>query len=233
MRGIHIIFFAAFLATAVVKAEDCPDQVLAFDNFQLQQIWIEKTNTCYVLSGIFDPTGSGVERSYTFSSNGTFMVFNGYGNGSPSSDTGARVFRFFPRLNNRLEIFQDKDGKPVVRLPSGSDVTFDTRTGKIESFTNVTFVEDFAINRANKGGIEITHFNGLLLDFGFMMGNDPITVSTRKALFTSSGGNKCQVRNDDVIEYNPSDKNWDYPFRYDTDQKLKDFLDVKCPLPMM
>jgi hypothetical protein len=163
-------------------------------------------------------------RSFIFDTSGSFLVFNSFSTGSEATQTGARLFYIFPREQElSYQILPNEDFQ--VQTRSGEIFTFDSKTAHIKDISNSKFVEDPKIHSQNKGGVEILEFPHLLLDLGFMIGNDPRSNKKGKGLFRFSKKN-CQVSNSEIIDYlNPNET----PLKYKGDEELTAFLKNRCP----
>jgi len=182
------------------------------------------SGTCYVSISSMLSTNL-VYRSYAFFSDGLLMVFNSYGDGEDSNPnlTSAREFRFFPR--SAITLHMDKTAGTVsVTMGDGGEVRFDPATSQIRSLDKGSVTVSPRIDPAERGGVEITSYAGLMLDGGFRMGESPAGRPNADATFRDAQGHLCTVKNNELFAY----ANGDHRFKF-TDAQLKTWLATRCP----
>lgn len=180
--------------------------------------------TCY-LTVKKDYVPDMVYRSLIFRETGSLMVFNSFGNGPENTHTGARVFYFFPR--QQIPAFHaTQQAVEVSTSQKNLTFSFDLQTGKILSVSNAQIKEYEDVEPSNQGGIEFPSFQGLMLDSGFVIGNDPTADLNRSSTFRDENNKTCTVKNFDIFSKNNSG---DIKFKF-TDLSLKKFLSSRCPL---
>jgi hypothetical protein len=156
------------------------------------------------------------------------MVFNSYGEGTPSDTTGARVFYFLPRNQNPDR--QVKDGNLWIKTSAtGTALEFNGLTGRLQGISSTfglgQISEDAKVSKFNQGGVEIKNYPGLLLDAGFALGHDPTSDPKQKVILTGKNQVRCELRNSEVFSYAGGDE-----FRLSrTDEDFKTFLKERCP----
>jgi hypothetical protein len=220
MRFIYS-FILMFLVSAEVNAT-CLErrEKVADSSVEMHAL---NTETCWLLLGP-DLVPDMVYRSYLFDNSGFMMIFNSYGEGPESTTTGAREMYIFPRggvLDYRIT-----DSEVTAVLPSGIELTYDAKAFRWSGTKGAKVKEKSQIKVGDQGGIEISIQSGLILDFGFRLGNSPTGDPARKANFVDSIGNRCTVVNRDVLEW---DKNGEPYLRFKSDEAVYDFVRLHCP----
>lgn len=174
---------------------------------------------------VLSESGTLVYRSYLFGAHdGLFMVFNSYGRGPSATHTGARVYHIFPR--NQVPDVKVVDDDLFI-LTSNQNVTFkkNTLTGRWTGSSTGAIREATQIVRNNQGGVEISGQAALILDSGFLMGQDVRTMD-RVSTFKDHLGNTCSVPNVHLFDYGDSGS---IDLKFKTDAELATFLKSKCP----
>jgi len=179
--------------------------------------------TCFVS---IDPTSTPnmIYRAFTLFSDGLFMVFNSYGPTEGSDMTSARQYYFFPRARLPHLDADAKAGTISVLMADGGRATFDPATAQIASFDRGGVTVSASLDRSVQGGVEISGYQGLLLDSGFHLGELPSSVPTGQSTFRSAQGQTCVVTNSEIFD----DSNGDSVFKFD-DAALSKFLKTRCP----
>lgn len=180
---------------------------------------------CYVSIGPMS-TPHLVYRGYVFFSDGLLMVFSSYGDGSDSNPnlTSAREFYFFPRTG-ALELAMDKTAGTVsVRMSDGGRVHFYPATAQIKSFDRGSVTVSPSVDPAERGGVEITSYVGLVLDAGFRMGESPAGRPDADSTFRDAQGHLCTVKNRELFAY----ANGEHAFKF-ADAELSAWLKTRCP----
>lgn len=193
------------------------------ENIQVGRFWYPDAQRCYMDIHPMDVTEQ-IYRDYLFTNEGQLMVFNSYGDGEISKSTGARVYYLFPRKYDYPDVAFEENRDVTVRLISGHLVRYDATTMKIASVSGLQFTEDKRIRNDNKGGVELSPTQGLLLDIGFAIGKSPGDDPNQVVQFKDFKGNTCRVKNKDVFNY----KTEDPVFKF-TDAELQVFLKKSCP----
>jgi len=221
--------FGFLMMSVIARAEDpasCPYFVERQEGTQIQQIWSEGSQSCFFSITPLNAYVDLIYRDHLLTSQGLFMVFNSYGPGSESEKTASREFYLFPRLTNQFSHKWDLGRKEleVVHI-TGDKFIFDSRKARLKSLTraHVTVAND--VDPSNRGGVEISNYQGLLLDGGFRVGNAPTSDAYGQSIIKDKIGNQCVVTNKEVFYYNASD---DIIFRFSDKEFLK-FLRQRCP----
>lgn len=166
-------------------------------------------------------------RSYLFSSNGLFMVFNVFGDtGSISRDTGARAYFIFPRAR-QPEFRKSDSGEVIVSATSGQDVAFSPITAMLKSFGGMDLHEDPEITATNSGGVELRPRDGvIILDTGWKTGGVAYSNPSGQSEFVFPAGASCKVWNKEIFDYsaNPTDPR----LRFGSDEELYRYLRQRC-----
>jgi hypothetical protein len=109
-------------------------------------------------------------------------------------------------------------------MGDGGEVVFDPATSQIKSLSKGDATVSPRIDPADRGGVEITSYAGLMLDGGFRMGESPAGRPNADATFRDAQGHLCTVKNSELFTY----ANGDHAFKY-TDAQLKTWLATRCP----
>ncbi|MCM2276668.1 MAG: hypothetical protein NDJ89_01160 [Oligoflexia bacterium] len=208
-------------ASASPRCEEVVERVGA-----LQVQVIRSSDRCFVNLTPTNISGM-VYRSFLVTSEGKLLVFNSYGDGPDSEDTGAREFFFFPRVRETGFAWRD-DGTLGLLLVNGEELRVDTATARLRGLTGGELVEAEAVDRRNQGGVEIPRHSGILLDAGYRRGGSPILRRQGSSRFSDPDGKSCTVRNEEVFRY-PSTPDGEVGLRHETDAELAGFLRARCP----
>lgn len=202
---------------------DCPMSYERQGAYSIQRLASRDGTNC--LLHISTTAITMVYRSFVFTSEGEFLVFNSYGEGNMKEKTGARVFFIFPRIRPAPTYSWNHGTKElIVRSASGHDFTFDYHQGTLKSFSGGDLRVDSAVIPTNKGGVEIRAERNLILDAGFKKGGSPITNGKNSSAFQYRQ-QRCSFMNNIIFKYTESG---DAYFKYD-DQWLIPFLQDRCP----
>lgn len=222
----QFLAFIALFAAHTLLAQDeirvgCEDKLTRIGPFQYQQL--PTGGQCF-LSVHVTETADLIYRSFLFTSEGDLMVFNSYGFGNSASDSGARMYTFFPR--KKLPMFTEKTEEVEVRT-ANPQVSFSFSKTKVAltGSRGATFFEDFNVTPYNKGGLEVKIQKGILLDAGFSLGMDPRANKKGRSKFTDGKGNECTFNNTELFSVS---EEGDVLFKR-TDQELKELLNKTCP----
>jgi hypothetical protein len=162
-------------------------------------------------------------RSYLFTAQGILMVFNSIDE-EGRDETGARVFYFFPR--GGVPSLQDLGEAIQVTLPDQvSTFSLKKFEGYLDTYSHGTIVEDRKVNSRNQGGVQVIARDTLVLDSGWLKGNDPTSDPKRSSIFYDGQGHSCRLLNNEIFAYKGQK---DVKFKF-TDIQLKSFLSRKCP----
>lgn len=180
---------------------------------------------CYVSIGSMLVTDL-IYRSYGFFSNGLLMVFNSYGDGEDSNPnlTSAREFYFFPRTGALSLEMNETAGTVAVVMADGRRMIIDPATSQLASVERGSVMVAPRIDPADRGGVEITSYAGLMLDAGFRMGESPSGRPKADSTFRDAFGHLCTVKNSEIFAY----ANGEHELKH-TDAQLAAFLKTRCP----
>lgn len=211
--------------SSFAQAKPCPELVERRGSIQVQQIGSSDDTICYISIHNFKQGGL-LYRDYLVSSESNFMVFNSYGEGPDSSSTGAREFFFFPRTQPSASFaWNDETRRLEVTDVTGGKLFFDYEDAEIIDMSKGAVKIASEVSKSNKGGVEISKYQGLKLDVGFTIGKAPSQVSGATSTFTDQSGLSCKVKNTDIFKYLSSG---DVKFKL-TDKALMSLLKTKCP----
>jgi len=215
-----------FLTSAhTASAGSCTNKFEIINETQVQIL--KGQHACYLTVHPRYSFQTMIYRDFLFDDDGLFLIFNSYGNGDIDKTTAAREYRFFPRITTELTYSHDAaTNRLSVTHPSGKVFVFDSQKAVLISISGADVQQDYSVNPQNKGGIEISVNEGLMLDGGFAMGESPSQNPKSKIAFKDRQGQKCQVFNGDFYRY---DSDGDVFFKYD-DAQLKSVLKQRCPL---
>lgn len=166
-----------------------------------------------------------IYRDFMFGSDGLFLVFNSFGAGPDSRDTGAREYYTFPRRMTPKFVVDLEKNQIKIILASGEDLTFEAKTMRVLSMSHAVFFEDPKVNPHNQGGFEIQAHAKLFLDCGFKIGESPSSDPKNKCRFRDPKGQSCIVRSQELFIY---DSDGDRFFRWNDDVGLAQYLSQRC-----
>ncbi len=180
---------------------------------------------CYVSIGSMS-TNNLIYRAYSFFSDGLLMVFSSYGDGEDSNPnlTSAREFFFYPRAGALALEMNKAAGTVAVVMADGGRVHIDPATAQIKALDRGTVTVSPRIDPAERGGVEITGYAGLMLDAGFRMGESPSGRPEANSTFRDAQGHLCTLKNKELFAY----ANGEHELKF-TDAQLVVFLKTRCP----
>jgi hypothetical protein len=179
---------------------------------------------CYVAIDPIDTTGM-VYRGVTFFGDGLMMVFSSYGEGGTNTTmTSAREFFFFPRTGAPALEMDEAAGTVSVVMADGGRVHIEPSTAQIKSFARGSVTVSPRIDPAERGGVEVTAYTGLMLDAGFRKGESPSGRANAESTFRDALGRTCTVKNSELFAY----ANGEHELKY-TDAQLSGWLKTRCP----
>ncbi|MGH2929113.1 MAG: hypothetical protein ACRDL8_12985, partial [Solirubrobacteraceae bacterium] len=165
-----------------------------------------------------------VYRDYALFDDGMLMVFSSYGEGEGPTMTSAREYYFFPRTGAlRLEM-NASAGTVSVAMMNGGRASFDPATAQLSALDRGTVTVSPRVDRDERGGVEISDYQGLMLDAGFRLGELPSGRPDADSTFRSAEGQLCTVKNRELFDY----KGYDHQFKFD-DAALSAWLKTRCP----
>ncbi len=208
---------------APLSPADCSNSYERKQGYSIQRLLGRNGANCIIH---VSPTDySMIYRSFVFTSEGEFLVFNSYGNGNQAQTTGARVYFTFPRVHAAPTYdWNEELNELKITTVSGNVVTFDYKNSILKSFSDAELTISPEINPHNKGGVELSLKEGLILDAGFKRGGSPISNSKNSSSFVLKG-KKCSFQNNQLFKYTESG---DSIFKFD-DEWLWPFLQERCP----
>lgn len=168
-------------------------------------------------------------RRYLFNAVGDLIVFNSFGDGSPSESTGARSFVLLPLVQDLA--YRINLDSIEISTPHGSIFEFSQATGELESATGVVLTRDSEISGENEGGVTLVPEYGLVLDEGWMQGELPRTRMNRDSQFINENNVRCHVRNSEIFDQFFDDAGIidSVKFKFIQTNALADFLSNRCP----
>ncbi|GAB4023820.1 MAG: hypothetical protein Fur0010_27040 [Bdellovibrio sp.] len=228
-----ITAFMLFLSTTLF-AQDftrCVDSPEFRMRFKGSYFSLNKTNNgeCWLS---ISPDGQWpVYRDFMFGDESWLMIFASLGDGPQGTDTGARMFSFFPRVQDLSFSLDENAQKVTILIPNGASMTFDLATHSIVSSTDMVMKDDGRVTRSNRGGLELTPLKGIVLDEGWRLGELPRIQLSRKSTFIDNAGNKCDVVNSKLFKlvYDNGGDVDGAVLKFVTDEDLRIFLNKDCP----
>lgn len=219
---IKTIFLFALAFPFAVFADDCSELYARHDNMNFYRQPFQSGSCIVSASPLFSDRL--IYRSFFWDEKGLLMVFNSYGDGPVSQDTGARVYFFFPR--EQVPAFSLNGTHTLVSGAASSlSFDFDNTAGRLSILSWGDVKEDPTVTPKNNGGVEILLKKGLMLDSGYATGQDPRTSSSAKSTFIDGLGHTCKVTNKEIFAYG---SNGDVDL-IKTDAEIKGLLKAKCP----
>jgi hypothetical protein len=138
---------------------------------------INKGEKCFI-SISHRKNSSLIYRTHYFDTKGQYMVFNSFGNGPSSKQTGARLYSILPNKNELKMSIIGNDLK--IELGAALSINFDLDTTYINGSSGFTVIEDIKIRHDNMGGVYINSSSLPFIDFGFRFGGSPLWDLSRK-----------------------------------------------------
>lgn len=202
----------------------CTDTLEAHGQIQIQRM--ASGTDCYLS---VHPMNSNnlVYRDYLFTGDGLMMVFNSYGEGPENETTAAREFYFFPRRQTAPDfVYDDAHNQLIVHHTDGYEYTFDYQTAQLTGISYSQVQVATSVLPANRGGVEVPFYKGLILDAGFKRGSSPTGDAAQSSTFRDEAGHTCRILNNRIFTYYGSG---DVTFKFPQDQGLESFLHQNCP----
>ncbi|OFZ19684.1 MAG: hypothetical protein A2X94_16650 [Bdellovibrionales bacterium GWB1_55_8] len=162
---------------------------------------------------------------------GRILVFSSNGNEGKktSNSTGSRAFVFLP-CTSEPTLEKRADDRIVMKMGSGHEVVFSPVTGRIESISGATFEEKPVPTMKNEGGIRIKPTSGMIIDGGWLMGENPFSKMNRSSTLLGPKGASCAVSNSKFLQITGTKYDREYQFiGKGSNQVLKRNLKSACP----
>ncbi|WCL50099.1 hypothetical protein [Leptospira sp. GIMC2001] len=173
-------------------------------------------------------------RTATIFNNGMIHFFVGTSDHKKlSKSTGAKTVHLIPFSETLIDLSSSNDEEISMKSPSGLNLKANFESGLISeiegyeiSFEPLTHIDTLAkIN----GGINIKPKPGnILIDYGFRLGEQPISQMNRNAAIYDGYGNSCAIKVKDVFKPDPKDRDEVILLYSNTEEMLK-FINKKCP----
>ncbi|KHD87280.1 MAG: hypothetical protein OM95_15155 [Bdellovibrio sp. ArHS] len=218
------LIFSVGIAHAADEAS-CPDFSELRDGTKIQQI-LAGNGECFFSVTPDDAWKDLVYRDHLFTSEGMFMVFNSYGPGEESKTTAAREFYMFPRVSETFSYEWNDDTRELtVTHVTGDKFVFESKKARLKSISRANVSVADYVEATNRGGIEISNFQGLLLDGGFKMGSSPTANPNANSVMKDVNNSACTLKNTEIFKYTTDGESY---LRY-RDQALIAFVQKRCP----
>jgi hypothetical protein len=218
---LFILLTLFFSFNSFSKEGVCESNVEFLENMRIQTGKF-KLNDCFISLSPRKTNGM-YYRTFLITSSGRFLIFNSFGSGPSSTHSGAREFNFFKRTKEIS--YRILDETVEVLLSNGDKLTFNKELVTPVSIDRGVVEFDPVITPENNGGVNITHYRGLMLDFGFQMGMSPSWYLNRESTFIDEISNTCLIKNSEFLYKKNSEIYW----KFKNDERLFDYLKNKCP----
>lgn len=201
----------------------CSDRLWRVNNLTISKYFSKKSNLCFLSIQPFNKNNL-TYRSYLFTDDGSFNIFNSYGMGPASLTTASRDYMIFPRLVT-YPAFRIRNNSSIeITTTSQHQIIIDSDTTEILQMSDAKILFSSAVNKKNNGGLEIKLQRGLLLDSGFAIGRSPTENRQGLSVFIDKNGERCVLKNVSIYKYRNNDVDFDL-----NDEQLKYFLKRNCP----
>lgn len=205
------------------SVDTCSDRLWRINNLTISKYFSKKSNLCFLSIQPFSKNNL-TYRSYLFTDDGSFNIFNSYGLGPASQTTASRDYMIFPRLVTYPAFKIKNDSSIEITTTSQHQIVIDSHTAEILQISDAKILFSSAINKKNNGGLEIKLQRGLLLDSGFAIGRSPTENRQGLSVFIDKNGERCVLKNVSIYKYRNNDVDFDL-----NDEQLKYFLKRNCP----
>lgn len=205
------------------SVDTCSDRLWRINNLTISKYFSKKSNLCFLSIQPFNKKDL-TYRSYLFTDDGSFNIFNSYGMGPASQTTGSRDYMIFPRLVAYPAFRVRNESTIEITTTSQHHIIIDSHTADILQISAAKILFFPTINKNNNGGLEIKLQRGLLLDSGFAIGRSPTENRQGLSVFIDKNGESCGLKNVSIYKYRNNDVDFDV-----NDQQLKYFLKRNCP----
>lgn len=224
---IFFTIFIGFLLSSSLsfgysRPENCKRMITHRENLQFSLMYQKNVAECWFSVHPMNGYENMIYRSYTVTSGGHLFIFNSYGVGPSEKTTGAREYYFFPRetYTNGIQLADDLVS---IRINSKLTLQFETQNLYPLNGPNIVFKNFLSVNPKNAGGVEVLKYNGVYLDTGFLLGQQPSGKKKNKSMFKNQFGQKCIVENQMIFDYKE-----DNPILLH-DMLLYDVVANRCP----
>jgi hypothetical protein len=221
MRWLIGLSALLFISMAHANQNSCPQKRWHYQGTVVSQGYFTSSESCFMTVRAFNSTGL-VYRDFLFTSRGMMMVFNSFGDGPSSTDTGASEFYFSP-LTHQLAV-DFVDDLVIITMANGSKISFDAQKAFPLEMDGADLLVDPVVRAGNQGGVSILRFEGLRIELGFQMGMSPSWYLNRQARVIDQDGRVCSLRNSEIFVK----KNDEIYHRYPTNDGLRNFLRRRC-----
>jgi len=193
----YALFLCSLLIPLTTFADSCDFEVQKFERIQLQRMRYGPQKECVIL---LSPYPRPLQwRSYAYFESGLFMIFLNFGNGPQHTDTAARTYYFFPRIQEPT--YKISSHKLVIQDASGLKHTYNTQSGQPIKIEKTRFLAQENVSHKNEGGFKITDSKSLYLENGFKYGELPY-VDEQMTSILRKGSKQCYYKNADLFQYN-------------------------------
>lgn len=193
--------FDFFDENIISSNPNCENFKNSYGVLSVQRLWSEDAKTCWISILPTDVPELNY-RQFIFSSDGGFLVFNSFGNGPAEQYTGARKYFFFPQTQNQLQFSVNESKKQFqVILPNQKKVGFKFDQTAPQSFESAKIQISGNIEPKNRGGLEFVSYDGVYMDCGFQMGQNPTANPYRFCQFFDAKRTSCRIQNQQLFDY--------------------------------
>ena len=215
---LALIFFSQF----TYAADICDFKQIKLKNTIIKTGSLNKGEKCFVYINHSESSGL-IYRTHYFDTHGQYMIFNSFGDGPSSSQTGARMYSFLPETSDlKVKLAEDY---LKIELAYGISISFDLDTSYISSSVGLDIIEDRKISPYNLGGVKINSSISPFIDFGFKFGGSPIWDLSRSFdYFDKALESTCVQKNNQIFVK----KNGEVKRKFPSNRDLVQFLRSVC-----
>jgi len=229
MKIICMMF--AFCFSTVALSSECPEKSFYQGRIELRT-GVSRIHGCFLaIRDSGDPLSPSLNyRQYYFYESGMFFVFVSTETDNEKDDrmaTGARVY-FFRPTGQLPDYSVTPEGQVIVQTAGRQQAVFSIETGTFLSLSHAEISISPEIALGNNGGVEISKFDGVLLDSGWRQGGMPTTLPAGITRVSDLTGPFCDLRNNEIFTYFGSGE---FRLTHRSDSEFADFLAVRCPHP--
>lgn len=190
--------------TEFAPPSSCKEFKAAFGKLDAQGIWSEDLKECWISVTPHDvPTLT--YRQLILSSDGMMMVFNSFGEGASEKNTAAREYFFFPRTKNEISLVSNESKKQFqVILPNQKKLSFKYDDVDLQGLESGKVKVASTVEPSNRGGLEILSYDGIYMDCGFQIGQNPTANPFRFCQIMDAKKNICRLQNQQIFDYTES-----------------------------
>ncbi len=224
-----VTFFAVavgiflFVQIAFGRSIDpCKSQEIRFNGHLIQtHKYAGKNSECLI--SVADRSSPSMKyQRLMWSTDGEFMAFYSFGQGSQKENTGAQSYYFLPQRNS-LKLDLVGTSAIVVTTPSGVQMSYNTATRSFDYIEGVDFRHNYDFDKNQPDWIHFNSANSPTFDLGFKMGSSPKEDMFGKVKFMMAGY-ECRSINLHVFSYGGEEPT----LRIQSQSDIDTFLEQSC-----